>query len=126
MRCAAMAFASKSPMSTSGQNRSVTTSEVEFHFREFGLPTGRPVFLLHGFPDDPSTWNEVVNRLKQDKLGVRFIAPFQRGYGPTMVRQEDLLGGEVAALAQDVLSLADALGFGKFAIIGHDWGARAG
>ena len=29
------------------------------------------------------------------------------------------------ALAQDSFDLADALGLGRFAIIGHDWGARA-
>jgi pimeloyl-ACP methyl ester carboxylesterase len=33
--------------------------------------------------------------------------------------------GQLSALGQDVLELADALGLERFAAIGHDWGARA-
>jgi pimeloyl-ACP methyl ester carboxylesterase len=32
--------------------------------------------------------------------------------------------GQMVAMAQDALDLADALGIGRFAVIGHDWGAR--
>jgi pimeloyl-ACP methyl ester carboxylesterase len=34
-------------------------------------------------------------------------------------------GGQIAALAQDVLDLADALGLDRFVLAGHDWGSRA-
>jgi pimeloyl-ACP methyl ester carboxylesterase len=33
--------------------------------------------------------------------------------------------GQLAALAQDVLDFADALSLDRFALVGHDWGARA-
>ena len=33
--------------------------------------------------------------------------------------------GQAVALAQDVLDLADALRIQRFAVVGHDWGARA-
>jgi pimeloyl-ACP methyl ester carboxylesterase len=33
--------------------------------------------------------------------------------------------GQVTALAQDVHDLADGLGLDRFALAGHDWGARA-
>ena len=33
--------------------------------------------------------------------------------------------GQLAALARDLLDLADALGLERFAVAGHDWGARA-
>ena len=32
--------------------------------------------------------------------------------------------GEIVAMAQDAIDLADSLNLGKFAVIGHDWGAR--
>ena len=32
--------------------------------------------------------------------------------------------GEIVAMAQDAIDLADALNLGKFGVIGHDWGAR--
>jgi pimeloyl-ACP methyl ester carboxylesterase len=33
--------------------------------------------------------------------------------------------GQLSALGQDLLDLADALGLNSFAVVGHDWGARA-
>jgi pimeloyl-ACP methyl ester carboxylesterase len=32
--------------------------------------------------------------------------------------------GEMVAMAQDAIDLADAVNLQKFAVIGHDWGAR--
>jgi pimeloyl-ACP methyl ester carboxylesterase len=34
--------------------------------------------------------------------------------------------GEAAALGQDLIDLADALGIGVLNVVGHDWGSRAG
>ena len=106
--------------------KTIETSGVSFSYQEFGPADGVPVFLLHGFPDAANGWDEVVRLLEPSKRGLRLIAPSQRGYGETVVRQENLLTGQEAALAQDVIVLADALGVGTFWIVGHDWGARAG
>ena len=32
--------------------------------------------------------------------------------------------GEMVAMAQDAIDLADAIDLEKFAVIGHDWGVR--
>jgi len=32
--------------------------------------------------------------------------------------------GEMVAMAQDALDVADALKLDRFAVVGHDWGAR--
>ncbi len=82
-----------------------------------------PVLLLHGFPDDARTWNEVAAALAGE--GYRTIAPFLRGFGPTRILPAAPRGGEIAAIANDALDLTDALGIERFHVIGHDWGARA-
>jgi pimeloyl-ACP methyl ester carboxylesterase len=57
--------------------------------------------------------------------GYRCVAPDQRGYSPG-ARPRAVGAYTQRALASDVLSLADALGFGRFHLVGHDWGAACG
>jgi pimeloyl-ACP methyl ester carboxylesterase len=47
------------------------------------------------------------------------------GFGPSRVTARDAHSGQVAALAQDVLDFADALGIDRFGLVGQDWGSRA-
>ena len=89
-----------------------------------GPADGRPVLLLHGWPDDATTWDAVVPGLHAG--GCRTYRPWLRGSGATRFHlARTPRSGEIAALAQDALDFADALGLGRFAVVGHDWGARA-
>ncbi|MGI4829026.1 MAG: alpha/beta fold hydrolase [Janthinobacterium lividum] len=108
------------------EHRLLQTSGIDFSYREFGTRDGQPVLLLHGFPDAADAWDDLVSLLRPEKRKLRLIVPSMRGYGLTKITKENLISGEEAALANDVLVLANALGLGKFLIIGHDWGARAG
>jgi pimeloyl-ACP methyl ester carboxylesterase len=101
----------------------VRTTVGTLFYLEDGPSDGRPVFLLHGFPDDPMGFNKVVDRISNH--GLRLIRPFLRGFGPTEVNEPNARSGEAAALGQDVLDLADALGISVFKVVGHDWGSRA-
>jgi pimeloyl-ACP methyl ester carboxylesterase len=57
---------------------------------------------------------------------LRTFVPWLRGYGETrFLDRRTMRSGQLAALAQDVLDFADSLGLKHFAIVGHDWGARA-
>jgi pimeloyl-ACP methyl ester carboxylesterase len=57
--------------------------------------------------------------------GFRTIAPWLRGFGPTsFLSAGTMRSGEMVAMTQDVLDLADALSLKTFAVVGHDWGAR--
>jgi pimeloyl-ACP methyl ester carboxylesterase len=88
-----------------------------------GREGGPPVLLFHGWPDDATTWDHVAPALH--RAGYRTFAPWLRGFGPTRFLADDTFrSGEIAALAQDALDFADALGLERFAIVGHDWGAR--
>jgi pimeloyl-ACP methyl ester carboxylesterase len=81
---------------------------------------GRPVVLLHGFPDSGRLWRHQVPALAA--AGFQVIVPDLRGYGrsgqPDAVRAYSLplLAGDVqAVLAAEQVSRAH--------VVGHDWGA---
>jgi pimeloyl-ACP methyl ester carboxylesterase len=108
---------------TASTPRTVQTPALTIGFEESGNPQGFPVILLHGFPDDARAWDRVATPLVAD--GYRVIVPFLRGYGPTRVRDARVRMGEQAAIGQDLIDLADALGIDRFAACGYDWGGRA-
>ena len=104
--------------------RIVSTPTLDIAVEESGPETGPPVFLLHGWPDDARTWDRMRPALHA--AGLRTIAPYLRGFGPTRFRDPAAMrSGQLSALGRDVLELADALGLERFAVLGHDWGARA-
>lgn len=103
---------------------SVRSALLDIAYDEVGDASGAPVVLLHGWPDTARGWRHVAHRLASS--GVRTIIPDNRGSGATIFRSRDTpRDGQAAALAQDTIDLADALGLDRFAVVGHDWGARA-
>ena len=108
------------------EDRTLQTSGITFGFREYGPKDGTPVLLLHGFPDAPNAWDPLIELLQPAKRKLRLFAISQRGCGHTTITKENLVSGEEAALANDVLVFANAHGLDRFLIAGHDWGARAG
>jgi pimeloyl-ACP methyl ester carboxylesterase len=88
-----------------------------------GASLGPAVFLLHGWPDAPAGWKQVASTLQE--RGFRTVTPYLRGSYPTEFRSKATprFAGAVA-MAQDVIDLADGLGIERFAVVGHDWGAR--
>jgi pimeloyl-ACP methyl ester carboxylesterase len=104
--------------------RKIRTELLEIAFEEGGPEDGPAVMILHGWPDAPCGWDSVVARLQAE--GWRTVIPYLRGSGPTrFLSKETPRVGSGVALAQDAMDLADALGLGRFAVVGHDWGARA-
>lgn len=85
---------------------------------------GYPVILLHGWPDDVRTWDRILPDLHRANL--KTIVPYVRGVGPTKIKKRGVTpGGELIALGQDLIEFAEAINLERFAIVGHDWGARA-
>src|SRR5437773_223457 len=109
---------------TSPSARAIQTLVLNVGFEESGDVQGFPIILLHGFPDDVRAWDEVVPPLAGK--GYRVIVPYLRGYGPTRFREPSAPRmAEQAAIGQDLIDLADALGLSRFAVAGYDWGGRA-
>lgn len=89
-------------------------------FRYVDSGTGPLVVLLHGFPDLPTSWNGIRERL--NAAGYRSVAPYLRGYHPATFSDR---GFDTADQADDVALLLDALAEPSAVVIGHDWGADA-
>jgi pimeloyl-ACP methyl ester carboxylesterase len=84
-----------------------------------GPEDGRPVLLLHGFPQASLEWEHQLATLSS--AGYRAVAPDQRGYSPAVrpERPEDYALEEIVG---DTLAMADELGWSRFDLVGHDWG----
>jgi pimeloyl-ACP methyl ester carboxylesterase len=85
-----------------------------------GSIDGRPVLLLHGFPQDSRCWDLVVDGLVG--IGCRWARFDQRGYDPAR-RPADVSGYAIANLVDDALAVLDGLGWDTAIVVGHDWGA---
>src|SRR5215831_15195791 len=90
-------------------------------YEENGTANGIPVILLHGFPYDVRTYDEVVKILLSGNY--RIIVPYLRGYGPTrFLSANTIRSGQQAALASDLVALMDALSIENAILGGYDWG----
>jgi pimeloyl-ACP methyl ester carboxylesterase len=94
-------------------------AELTFDVREGGPVDGEPAVLLHGFPQDSTSWSAVEPALHQ--AGLHTFAPDQRGYSPG-ARPRGRRAYTTTELADDVLALLDEAGLASAHIVGHDWG----
>ncbi len=82
--------------------------------------TGRPVILLHGFPDSGRVWRHQVPALVA--AGFQVIVPDLRGYGKSD-KPSDVASYAMPLLLADVIGVLDDLGVERAHVVGHDWGA---
>src|SRR6266536_190557 len=85
--------------------------------------SGPPLLLLHGYPQTHVTWHRVA-----PALAGRFtvVCPDLRGYGDSGKPPSDPAHEPYSkrVMAADQVELMRALGFERFAVVGHDRGAR--
>jgi pimeloyl-ACP methyl ester carboxylesterase len=82
------------------------------------LGSGKPVILLHGYPDNLQIWSELAPRLaKQFEV---FVFDW-----PGMGQSETWTGGATPFdMAKRLLALMDAWGLQRAAVVGHDMGGQ--
>lgn len=103
----------------------VRTNGIELAVRDTG-GAGRPMLLLHGFPDSSLLWRHQVPALSA--AGHRLIVPDLRGFGASDV-PPGTAAYRIDAVLADLLGLLDALGLSAdepIDLVGHDWGAFVG
>jgi pimeloyl-ACP methyl ester carboxylesterase len=104
-----------------GELRRVDVGDLTFDVRIDGPEDGRPVLLLHGFPQTALSWAAVTPLLTE--AGLRTYAPDQLGYSPG-ARPAEVEAYSMPALAQVTADLMTALGIPRADVVGHDWGAN--
>jgi pimeloyl-ACP methyl ester carboxylesterase len=104
-----------------GQVQQVDVGDLTFDVRVDGPEDGRPVLLLHGFPETSLSWAAVTPKLTA--AGLRTYAPDQLGYSPG-ARPDEVAAYSTPSLAQVTADLMTALGVDRADVVGHDWGAN--
>ena len=103
------------------ERRSIATSGAVINVLRGG--SGPPLLLLHGFPETHAMWHKVAARLANRYT---VVIPDLRGYGDSSKPPdgENHINYSKRALALDQVETMHALGFDRFAVVGHDRGAR--
>ncbi len=92
---------------------------LTFDVDDSGPSDGPAVVLLHGWPQDRTSWHRVAPGLVD--AGMRVLAPDLRGYSPGAAppHHHDYA---IEVLVEDVTALLDAAGVERAHVVGHDWG----
>jgi haloacetate dehalogenase len=103
------------------ERKRISTQEVAINVLRGG--SGPPLLLLHGYPQTHAMWRKVAPLLAE-----RFtlVLPDLRGYGDSDKPRglPDHANYSKRAMALDQVEVMGALGFERFAVAGHDRGAR--
>jgi haloacetate dehalogenase len=101
--------------------RRITTRGAEINVAVAG--SGPPLLLLHGNPLTHISWHKIAPTLAKS---FTVVAPDLRGYGDSSKPDggEDHAAYSFRAMGEDAFDVMDELGFGTFAVAGHDRGGR--
>lgn len=99
------------------ESQMVSTPGGLLHVRVIG--TGKPVLLLHGFPDSSLGFRELCEALAA--YGYRAIAPDLLGFGLSD-KPAGLAPYRASAVVADLEALVRWSGNEPVAVVGHDWG----
>jgi haloacetate dehalogenase len=99
----------------------IHTGETSIFVRFYG--SGLPILLLHGFPQTHLMWHSVAPLLAHN---FTVVCADLRGYGRSGCPPStpDHVPYSKRALAQDMVSVMERLGFHRFSVVGHDRGGR--
>jgi pimeloyl-ACP methyl ester carboxylesterase len=94
--------------------KTVAVNGINLAYERLGK--GTPLMLIHGFPLDHNSWNEVASLLKND---FDLILPDLRGFGQSTTMETPYT---ISDMADDLAGLLDDLKIEKIALAGHSMG----
>lgn len=85
--------------------------------------SGPPLLLIHGFPQTHAMWHKIAPKLM---AAFTCVMPDLRGYGYSACPPNDAANTAYSkrVMAEDLVLLMKSLGHQRFAVAGHDRGAR--
>lgn len=103
--------------------KTIDTGEAKIFARVGGPAGAPPLVCLHGFPETHVMWAKIAPKLAER---FRLVLPDLRGYGWSSVPEPEPGHTQMSkrAMAFDVVRLMEELGHARFAVLGHDRGAR--
>lgn len=103
------------------ENHQVSVNGVDINYRIAGK--GKPLLLLHGFPQTHIMWHPIADELAQKHT---VICADLRGYGDSSKPKGSSDHHEYSKreMARDMVLLMEKLGFDRFQLVGHDRGGR--
>ena len=118
---AASAHAQSAPLFPGFRTEKIKTSGATIHTVIGG--SGPPLLLVHGYPQTHVEWHKIAPRLAKQ---FTVVMTDLRGYGDSSVPPdgENHANYSKRAMALDQVEVMQALGFNRFAMVGHDRGAR--
>ena len=106
-----------------GPLKHINAGVLDVAYVEQGPADGPVVILLHGWPYDIHSFEQVAPALAAK--GYRVLVPYVRGYGQTrFLSAATPRNAQPSALASDVIAFMDALHVQRAVLAGFDWGAR--
>ena len=106
-----------------GPVKQIDAGVLNVGYVDAGRGAAPAVILLHGWPYDIHSFDEVVPLLTAS--GHRVIVPYLRGYGTTrFLSAAAPRNGQQSVIAVDTITLMDALEIERAIVAGFDWGAR--
>jgi haloacetate dehalogenase len=115
------AVAQSSPFFPGFETQKIQTSGATIHTVRGG--SGPPLLLIHGYPQTHVMWHKVASRLAKQ---FTVVLTDLRGYGDSSKPPDGAnhVNYSKRAMARDQVDVMKALGFDRFAVVGHDRGAR--
>jgi pimeloyl-ACP methyl ester carboxylesterase len=99
------------------QHKYADVNNIRLHYVTVGK--GKLIMFLHGFPE---FWYEWKNQLAEFGRDYQAVAPDMRGYNLSS-KPPDVEQYRMKYLIEDIRALAEHLGYKKFILVAHDWGA---
>jgi haloacetate dehalogenase len=99
----------------------IDTGDNAIFIRRYGK--GPPTLMVHGFPRTSLMWRDLAPRIASDRT---VICVDLRGYGRTgaPASAEDHYPYTKRAMASELVTVMEKLGYSNFDLVGHDRGGR--
>jgi pimeloyl-ACP methyl ester carboxylesterase len=107
-------------MPTPHQTGTCPSGEVTLAYRRFGRPGRTPILIVHGLSYFSYDWIDVAGVLAADR---EVVAMDMRGFGDSS--RSPTADYSVPSMAQDIIALADHLGWRRAVLMGHSMGGRS-